>query len=79
MNDTPGIPVQFHMALVYGVLADYWLRKQDPDGLAKVFKTRFDEAVGQAKRLEWDSDRATQPNVAAFYNDTADTASGTWY
>ena len=65
-NDTPGIPVQFHMALVYGVLADYWLRKQDPDGLAAVFKKRFDEAVGQAKRLAGDSNRSTQPVVASF-------------
>jgi hypothetical protein len=77
-NDTPGIPVQFHMALVYGVLADYWLRKQDPDGLARVFKQRFDEAVGQAKRLEWDSDRAVNPTAAAF-DEALDTATGTWF
>lgn len=73
-NDSPGIPVQFHVALVYGVLADYWLRKQDPDGLARVFKTRFDEAVGQAKRMEWDSDRATMPTGASFDDSAMDYA-----
>lgn len=73
-NDSPGIPVQFHIALVYGVLADYWLRKQDPDGLARVFKTRFDEAVLQAKRYEWDSDRATAPTAASFQDDALDYA-----
>ena len=76
-GDTPGIPVQFHMAIVYGVLADYWLRKQDPDGLARVFKTRFDEAVMQAKRLEWDSDRAVNPSIAAFWDNALDYSSGT--
>jgi hypothetical protein len=73
-NDSPGIPVQFHVALVYGVLADYWLRKQDPDGLARIFKTRFDEAVGQAKRMEWDSDRATAPTGASFDDSAMDYA-----
>jgi hypothetical protein len=73
-NDSPGIPPQFHMAIVYGVLADYWLRKQDPEGLARVFKSRFDEAVKQAKQLEWDVDRATSPTAASFADDAVDYA-----
>jgi hypothetical protein len=73
-NDSPGIPVQFHVALVYGVLADYWLRKQDPDGLARVFYTRFTEAVKQGKNFEWDSDRATAPTGASFDDSAMDYA-----
>lgn len=76
-GDTAGIPPQFHMAIVYGVLADYWLRKQDPDGLARVYKTRFDEAVAQAKRLEWDSDRAVSPTIGTFWDNALDYSSGT--
>jgi len=75
-SDTPGIPPQFHIALVYGVLADYWLRKQDPDGLAKVFAIRFAECVKQAKQLEWDSKRDVNPTSGAFYDSDLD--SGTW-
>lgn len=74
--DTPGIPPQFHIALVYGVLSDYWLRKEDPDGLAKVFAMRFSECVNQAKRLEFDSKRDVNPTSGAFYDSDLD--SGTY-
>ena len=61
--DGPGIPPQFHMTLVYGVLKDYWLRKQDLN-MAKEYDRRYKEDVLAAKKLEWDSERETQPTIA---------------
>jgi hypothetical protein len=59
-GDTPGIPPQYHIALVYRVLADYWLIKQD-EGQADRYMAKFNLAVKEAKAYVFDSDQSTQP------------------
>lgn len=62
-GDTPGIPAIFHMALVYKVLSDYWLVKQDDDKAEKYLK-RYDRAVKMAHQYTFDINRATQDTIA---------------
>lgn len=62
-NDTPGIPPQYHMALVYRVLMDYWRRKQDLT-MAKEYERMYKDAVLEGKKLELDSERETQFTIA---------------
>lgn len=62
-NDTPGIPPQFHMALVYRVLMDYWRRKQSLD-MAREYERMYKDAVLEAKKLELDANRQTQFTIA---------------
>ena len=62
-NDTPGIPPQFHMALVYRVLMDYWRRKQSLE-MAREYERMYKDAVLEGKKLELDADRQTQPTLA---------------
>jgi hypothetical protein len=62
-DDTPGIPPQFHMALVYRVLMDYWRRKQDLS-MAKEYERMYRDAVLEAKKLELDTERETQFTIA---------------
>lgn len=62
-NDTPGIPPQYHMALVYRVLMDYWRRKQALD-MAREYERMYKDAVLEAKKLELDSERETQFTIA---------------
>ena len=62
-GDTPGIPPQFHMALVYRVLSDYWERKQDFEQADRYHK-KYDQSVARAKAYVFDSNRATQPTTA---------------
>lgn len=71
-NDTPGIPSQFHMVLVYGVLSDYWNRKQDPTGNAAYYLKRYLAAVEVAKGLEWDAKRDVQPTLGGYYDSDLD-------
>lgn len=62
-EDTPGIPPQFHMALAYRVLMDYWRRKQSLE-MAKEYERMYRDAVLEAKKLELDSERETQFTIA---------------
>lgn len=62
--DLPGLPSQFHMALVYRVLSDYWLRKQD-EAQAVVYERRYWKYVERAKAHEFDSERSIQPSFAS--------------
>jgi hypothetical protein len=62
-DDTPGIPPQFHMALVYRVLMDYWRRKQSLE-MAKEYERMYRDAVLEAKKLELDTERETQFTIA---------------
>lgn len=62
-GDTPAMPPQFHMALVYRVLADYWDRKQDATQADRYMK-KFDLAVARGKAFTFDSNRASQPTTA---------------
>jgi hypothetical protein len=62
-NDVPLFPPQFHMALVYRVLSDYWSRKQD-DKWAKFYLDKFDKMVVRAKSFTFDMNRSTQPTIA---------------
>lgn len=59
-TDYPGMPAQFHIALAYGVLADYWLRKDDADE-ADRYQARYKELVHRAMAYPLDSDRASVP------------------
>ena len=68
-GDTPGIPPQFHMAIVYRVLADYWKIKQD-FSQSKDYASEFTAAVREAKGYDLDSDRATSPTIG--YDDDDD-------
>jgi hypothetical protein len=62
-GDTPGIPPQFHMALVYRVLTDYWRRKQDL-AMAKEYFGAYKDEVARAKSYTFDLNRDTQPTTA---------------
>ncbi|GAC1496085.1 MAG: hypothetical protein NVS1B2_15780 [Vulcanimicrobiaceae bacterium] len=62
-GDTPGIPPQFQMAIVYRVLADYWLRKADPMQ-AKAYEGKYDVMVAKGKSFTFDSNRSTEPTIA---------------
>ena len=75
-TDVPGLPNQFHMAIVYRVLSDYWERKQDP-GQADRYLKKFDRAVAKAKAYTFDTNRATQPSLAGGeYDDLSTLESG---
>ena len=70
-GDSPKMPPQFHMALVYRVLEDYWLRKQDM-AQAAAYGQRFIAAVARGKAFTYDSNRATEPTLASGGFDTSD-------
>jgi predicted RNA-binding protein with TRAM domain len=63
-TDTPGIPAQYHMALVYRVLSDYWDRKGDP-GQSDRYLKKYEAMVVKAKAFTYDTNRATQPTTSA--------------
>lgn len=65
-QDCPGIPVQFHKAIVYGLLSDYWLRKQDPEGNAAKYLKRYKDLVYQAKCYEQNVKRDVQGTLAGY-------------
>jgi hypothetical protein len=67
-NDVPGIPPQYHIALVYRVLADYWDRKKDP-AQAKSYLAKYLASVKMAKQYQFDLDRATQPTLGGDLDD----------
>lgn len=62
-GDVPGIPPQFHMAMVYRVLMDYWARKQDMEQ-SKHYQDMFAAEVARGKAYVFDSNRATQETIA---------------
>lgn len=62
-GDTPGIPAVYHMALVYKVLSDYWLVKQDKE-MAELYLKRYMAAVKMAKQYTFDINRSTQDTIA---------------
>jgi hypothetical protein len=63
-GDVPGIPPQFHVALVYRVLGDYWERKQDPKQAAS-YMAKYEAAVRKATSFTFDSNKATNPTLAS--------------
>ena len=67
-GDTPGIPPQFHMALVYKVLSDYWPRKQSLE-LANHYLGRYEAEVVRAKSFVFDANRDAQPSVGGAYDE----------
>jgi hypothetical protein len=68
-QDTPTLPPQFHMALVYRMLADYWEVKQDGPQADRYMK-KFEMCVAKGKAYWFDSNRAVQPTTAG--NDDTD-------
>lgn len=62
-DDTPGIPPQFHMALCYRLLMDYWRRKTDV-AQAREYERMYKDAVLEGKKLELDTERETQFTIA---------------
>ena len=62
-GDTPGIPPQYHLALAYRVLADFWLVKQDFEQ-SKAYTAKFNDAVAQAKAYIYDRDQSSQFTIA---------------
>src|ERR1700676_851515 len=75
-TDVPGLPNQFHMALVYRLLSDYWDRKQDA-GQAERYLKKYDRAVLKAKAYTFDLNRSPQPSLAGGeYDDLTTVASG---
>ena len=71
-GDTPGIPPQFHMALVYRVLSDYWEIKQDSTQSDR-YLAKYKQMVKNAKEYKFDHDESTQYTIAGS-DDTADWA-----
>ena len=67
-GDVPNVPPAFCMPIVYRVLADYWMRKQDFQQ-ADAYMKRYEIGVAKAKAYTFDSKRSTQPTVAG--EDTA--------
>lgn len=59
-TDYPGLPPQFHVALAYWVLGDYWLRKDDANE-ADRYQARYQKLVARAMAYPLDSDRASVP------------------
>lgn len=76
-GDHPGIPDNFHIALVYRVLADYWMRKNEPN-TAELYMKRYGMKVDRAKAFTYDSDRATQPTLASYDDDDIDGPGVLW-
>lgn len=67
-GDVPNIPPPFCMVLVYRVLADYWMRKQDFQQ-ADAYMKRYELGVAKAKAYTFDSKRSTQPTIAGEDSD----------
>lgn len=65
-GDTTEIPPQLQMAPVYGVLSDYWTRKNDPAGNADRYYAKYEKSVEIARRLGWDANRAAPQTFAGF-------------
>lgn len=63
LTDVPGIPAEFHVALVYKLLSIYWPRKNDP-AQGTYYGRLYDEKVRKAKGYEFDSQRAGQFTLA---------------
>lgn len=63
IGDTPGIPPQFHMALCYRVLSDFWLVKQDFNQ-SKAYEEKFKASVAEAKAYVFDRDQSSQFTLA---------------
>lgn len=70
-TDVPGIPSQFHVALVYGLLKDYWKRKSDPQQAAMYEKAYLDK-VQRAKAYVFDQNREGQFTIAGDDDVTLD-------
>ncbi len=49
LTETPGFPLQFHDALIFGVLEKIAARKGDPK-MARYWKEEYREIVNEAKR-----------------------------
>jgi len=76
-GDTPGIPDNFHIALPYRVLGDYWMRKNEPS-TAELYMKRYVSKVERAKAFTYDSDRMTQPTLASYDDDEIDGPGVMW-
>lgn len=76
-GDTPGIPPQFHMGIVYRVLGNYWLRKQD-FAQAKEYMNRYQVDVMRAKAFPFDSNRADQPSIGGDDDELMYPSVGGW-
>ena len=62
-GDSPGIPDNYHVALIYRVLADYWDRLEDA-GQADRYLKKYADAVQHAKAFAFDADQDVQPTLA---------------
>lgn len=67
-GDSPGIPDNYHIALCYRVLADYWDRLEDA-GQSDRYLKKYENAVVHAKAFNFDADQDVQPTLAGeeFY------------
>lgn len=61
-GDSPSIPDNYHVALVYRVLADYWDRLEDSTQ-ADRYLQKYLDAVKHAKAFNFDADQETQPSL----------------
>ncbi len=71
LTDVPGIPVQFHMALVYYCLADYWPRKEE-DERGKDYLAKFEARVARAKAYLYDSNQGAKYAITDDIDDDYD-------
>ena len=69
-SDTTQIPPQLQMAPVYGVLSDYWQRKNDPEGNADRYLAKYNTTVKMARELGWNVRRSGPQTIAGFGDDT---------
>lgn len=69
-GDVPGIPPNFHIALCYRVVADYWPHKGFPD-LGAYYMKMYENAVQKGKKFTYDSNRATESTMASYDGDNA--------
>jgi hypothetical protein len=64
-GDTTQIPPQLQMALVHGVLSEYWPRKGDAKQ-GEYYLSLYDRAVKMAKELGWNVRRSGPQTLAGF-------------
>ena len=69
-GDSPGIPDNYHIALVYRVLADYWDRLNDGAQSDRYLK-KYESIVKVAKAFQYDSNRESQQTLVGYDYDGA--------
>lgn len=71
LTDVPGIPKPYHVAPAYMTLAEYWLRKKEPD-TADRYQGKADRLIAAAKEYGFDR------NMTNSYVEGDDSATDGW-